>query len=187
MVKTLLRVLIFCAVFGSLFQVAPGQQSQTIQVEIAGGKMISAVLTDGEPVPTEDQRVKTEEPGILTSPSAEDSKGLNLIWNFSFRNKGVQRPTAVTVDDVTEDPISNLVKDGQPTLRDNVWRGRAQGIVISTKNLPWLFDSKPTIKVFRFVVRYQDNTESLLYQIAPYPVSAKEIIRFTAGQVPRRR
>ena len=159
------------------------QRTETVEIRIAGGKTISAAITGRGPVPVEDARVKIEVAGMLISPSRENSKEPLLIWNFSFRAKGAQQPIAVKVDDVTLDPILALVSDDKPVLRDNTWAGRANSIPITKEALPWVFDPRPTMKVFRFTVRYADDQESVLHQLAMYPASAKQAIRSHADKL----
>ena len=159
-----------------------GQQTKTLQLRIAGGKTISATVDDRGPFPAEDARVKIEVAGILVR-FREDRKEPQLVWNFSFRAKVREPVTAVKVDDVTEDPVGGLVSDSQPTLKEDVWRGTAQPIPISKETIPWLYDSKPMVKVFRFTVRYQDDSEAILHQLAWYPASFKETVRGHADKL----
>jgi hypothetical protein len=171
-----------CAVALVLTATAFAQQKKTIQVRVAEGKTISAVVDDQGPFPAEDARVKIEVAGILVMLEKE-RKEPQLVWNFSFRSKVNQSISGVKVDDVTKDPVASLVTDGHPVLKESVWRGTAPPIAINKQMTPWLYDSKPEIRVFRFTVRYQDESEIILHQLAFYPVSAKETVRTHAEKL----
>ena len=180
MIKSMLIVCFGACVI--LAQTTVAQPTKTVQLRIAGGKTISATVADGGPLPAEDARLKIEVAGILVR-FREDRKEPQLVWNFSFRAKVGQPVSAVNVDDVTEDPVSSLVSDSRPTLQDSVWRGFAQPIGITKEMIPWLYDSKPLVKVFRFTVRYEDDSESTLHQLAWYPASFKEAVRAHADKL----
>jgi hypothetical protein len=176
-------LLIVCFGAGVIWAAAAfAQQTKTMQLRIAGGKTISATVDDRGPFPAEDARVKIEVAGILIR-FREDRKEPQLVWNFSFRAKVSQPVSWVKVDDVTEDPVVGLVSDSQPALKENVWSGIAQPIAISKDTIPWLYDSKPMVKVFRFTVRYQDDSEAILHQLAWYPASFKETVRAHADKL----
>ena len=180
MIKSLVFVA-FCAGV-ILAPEAFAQQKQTLQLKIAEGRTISATFDDRGPFPAEDARVKVEVAGILVR-FREDRKEPQLVWNFSFRAKVSQLLSGVKVDDVTEDPVVGLVNDSHPTLKENLWSGTAQPITINKETVPWLYDSKPMIKVFRFTIAYQDGNESILHQLAYYPASFKETVRDHADKL----
>jgi hypothetical protein len=180
MIKSLL-IVAFCA--GVILPPAVfAQETKTIQLRIAEGKTILATVDDRGPFPAEDARVKIEVAGILVR-FREDRKEPQLVWNFSFRTKASQLVSGVKVDDVTEDPVAGLVSDGRPTLKENLWSGTAQPVPISKDTIPWLYDSKPMIKVFRFTVQYQDGSQAVLHQLAWYPASFKETVRAHADKL----
>lgn len=180
MVKWLLT-LVFC--IGMIpEQLAAAQPTKTIQVRIAEGKTISATVDERGPFPAEDATVKVEVAGILVR-FREDRKEPQLVWNFSFRAKVSQPITRVRIDDVTEDPVVGLIGDNQPTLKGNLWSGTAQPIAISKETIPWLYDSKPLIKVFRLTVQYDDGSEAILHQLSWYPASFKDTVRAHADKL----
>jgi hypothetical protein len=68
-------------------------------------------------------------------------------------------------------------------VRNDVWRGLAEPISVNKKALPWVYDSGPTMKVFRFTVRYNDDQRSILHQLAMFQPPAKEQIRERAALI----
>lgn len=155
----------------------------TVEIRIAGGKTIVATITAGGPVPAEDTRIKIEFAGLLVGAEPENSREPHLIWSFRVRNKRPQEPVAVTVDDVTFDPIVALVRDDNPSVRAGSWSGAARAIPLTKSALPWVFDSGSTMKVFRFTVRYADDQESVVHQLTMVPESAKETIRAQGNRI----
>ncbi len=159
------------------------QPTETIEIGIAGGQKITANIGRGGPVPAEDLRIKIEVAGILVGPSRTNSREPELVWNFSFRSKTNHNVLAVIVEDVTFDPIKTLVGDLEPVVRDNVWRGFAEPISVTKEALPWLYDDRATMKIFRFTVRYDDDQRSVLHQLAMYQAGAKEQLRERAAMI----
>jgi hypothetical protein len=176
-------VIVFCASLLALPLPAFSQPTETIEIRIAGGQKITANIRRGGPVRAEDLRIKIESAGIRVGPSSKDNRAPELIWNFSFQNKSTHNVAAVIVDDVTIDPVKTMVGDLEPVVRENVWSGLAEPIAVTKEALPWLFDSGPTMKVFRFTVRYDDDQRSILHQLAMFQPLAKEQIRETAALV----
>ena len=175
--------MIVVAILFALPDAASAQPTETTEIGIAGGQKIEARISRGGPVPAEDLRIKIEVAGMLVGPSSTNSREPELVWNFSFRNKTDHNVLAVIVDDVTFDPMKTLVSDLEPVLRNDVWRGFAEPIVVAKEALPWVYDSGPTMKVFRFTVRYDDDQRSVLYQLAMFQPLAKEQIRERASMV----
>jgi hypothetical protein len=175
--------LILAANLFALPLAAFSQPTETIEIGIAGGQKITANISRGGPVAAEDLRIKIEVAGIIVGPSRTNSREPELIWNFSFRNKTNHNVLAVIVDDVTFDPVKTLVGDLEPVSRNNVWRGFAEPIVVTKEALPWLYDERATMRVFRFTVRYDDDQRSVLYQLAMYQPLAKEQLRERAALV----
>ncbi|HKA33250.1 MAG TPA: hypothetical protein VKH64_08565 [Candidatus Binatia bacterium] len=182
MIKALL-ITFAAGVFIALPRAAFAQPTETIEVRIAGGQKIVANISRGGPVPAEDLRIKIEYAGMLVGPSRANSREPELIWNFSFRSKTNHNVLAVIVDDVTSDPVKTIVGDLEPVLRKDSWSGFAEPIVVTKEALPWVFDSGPTMKVFRFTVRYDDDQRSILHQLAMFSAAAKEQIRERAALV----
>lgn len=134
-------------------------------------------------MPAEDERVQIKIAGMLIGPTSENNRDPGLIWNFSFRNKWRRQPIAVTVDDVTFDPIVTVLSDDKPALSKDTWSQTARPIPITKEALPWVFDSRPSMKVFRFTVRYADDESSIVHQLALYSASAKQAIRSHADKI----
>lgn len=185
--RTLHLAKALAGIFGaSLFALplsALAQPTETIEIGIAGGQKIVANISARGPVPAEDLRIKIEVAGMFVGPSPKNSREPELVWNFSFRNKTNHNVLAVIVEDVTFDPIKTLVSDLEPVVRNDDWRGFAEPIGVTKEALPWVYDSGPTMKVFRFTVRYDDDQRSVLYQLAMFQPIAKEQIRERAALV----
>jgi hypothetical protein len=90
---------------------------------------------------------------------------------------------AVIVEDVTFDPVKTMVSDLEPVLREDAWRGFAEPLAITKEAVPWVYDDKPMMKVFRFTVRYDDDQQSILHQLAMFPAAAKKAILQAAANV----
>ena len=164
-------------------QGASAQRRQVLEIPIAEGRRISVAVMDGGPVPAENERLKIEIAGMVVSAAQDSQPGPALIWNFSFRVKDGASLGAVAVDDVTADPIAVMVNDNAPVLQNGTWGGRARPLLINARDLPWLYEPKPTIKVFRFTVRHADGEVSVLHQLAWFPVPTKNVIREHAEKV----
>jgi hypothetical protein len=178
-----LAAMIVAAILFALPDAASAQPTETIEIGIAGGQKIVTNISRGGPVPAEDLRIKIEFGGIIVGPSRTNSREPELVWNFSFRNKTNHNVLAVIVEDVTFDPVKTLVGDLEPVVRNDVWSGRAEPIVVTKEALPWVYDSGPTMKVFRFTVRYDDDQRSVLHQLVMFQPPAKEQIRERAALV----
>jgi|SRR6266850_2107733 len=176
-------VVVMAVLIATLGQTAAAQQQKVVEIPIAGGQRISVAIADAGPVPAENERLKIEVAGMLIRAAHEGQPGPFLLWNFSFRSKDGFVPIAVAVDDVTADPLVAVVNDTAPVLQNAIWGGRARPILINATNLPWVYEEKPTIKVFRFTVRQADGSASVLHQLAWFPASAKKAIRDHADKV----
>src|SRR5262249_6579694 len=150
---------------------------RVIDFKIAGGKTVAVSVTDSGPVPAENDRVKIEVAGMLILPSFQGRKGPFFLWNFAFRSKDGRPVSGVLIEDVTVDPIIELVADQKAHLQDGTWSGRGRPIAITREDLPWVFEPKDTLKVFRFTIRHADGGNSILHQLAWYSGSAKDAIR----------
>jgi len=185
--RTLCLAIVFAIIFGAILFAPPvaafAQPTETIEVGIAGGQKITAKITARGVLPTEDSRIKIEVAGMIVGPSPKNSREPELLWNFSFRSKTNHNVLAVIVEDVTFDPVKTMVSDLEPVLRKDAWSGFAEPIAVTKEALPWLFDERTTMRVFRFIVRYDDDQRSILHQLAMYPAGAKEAILSLANKL----
>lgn len=155
----------------------------TTEVKIAGGRTIPVPMTAEKAPPAANERLEIQLAGPVVAPSAETKNQPNLVWEFALRVKDGQPPKRVVVEDVTADPIVRLVIDEAPRLDRQRWAGQARPIHLTAENTAWVFDPKPTVKVFRFTVLLADGSESVLHQAASFPEPAKTLIRTHADKI----
>lgn len=169
------------AVLVSLCAVARVNAAQTVMVSfpISGGQTIKCPVTDGGPIPADNGTYK-----IIGAGFGMDKAGKAPVIFFGF-NFSVQKSVSLTrvmIEDVTDEKAILLVDDKNPKIESLLWTGKAAEQKISKSTTPWLFDNKPTIKVFRFTISATSSPDAVMYQPAWYPVQTKAQVLAWASQ-----
>jgi hypothetical protein len=142
---------------------------------IAGGQILRLPVTDGGPVPAENDKIKIEVAGFIIGPSAADPTVPSLIWMFNFATKTDQKIEQVVIEEVAaSDSAKLMLVDDRPNLKQGSWAGRSTPTKADRLSVPWLYSSKPSIFVFKFSVKVQGLPVQILYQPSWFPPAAKK-------------
>jgi hypothetical protein len=150
-----------------------------VSFPISGGQTVKCPVTDGGPIPADNGIYK-----IVGAGFGMDKEGKEPVIFFGF-NFSVQKPVPVTrvvVEDVTDEKAVLLVDDNSPKIESLLWTGKAAEQKVSKSTTPWLFDKKPTIKIFRFTISAAGSPATVMYQPAWYPVQTKAQVLKWASQ-----
>jgi hypothetical protein len=94
-------------------------------------------------------------------------------WSFSFRDSQPGQLRSVRVENISEPTPVVLVEDTAPELSNGIWTGYSGAIEPNLTEVPWLFDSSSSTRLFRFTIIDLNGTERSFVQGARYPVSRK--------------
>ncbi|HTD17508.1 MAG TPA: hypothetical protein VK673_20150 [Chthoniobacterales bacterium] len=95
-------------------------------------------------------------------------------WTFGLKLKQPVQLRSIRIEDVTEGSAVSLVNDQAPQVQGSAWTGYTGAIEPSASALPWLFDSTPAKRTFRFTVTDLNGQDSVLEQTVTYPVKTKK-------------
>jgi hypothetical protein len=95
-------------------------------------------------------------------------------WTFGLKLKQPVQLRSIRIEDVTEGSPVSLVNDQAPQVQGGAWTGYTGAIEPSASALPWLFDSTPARRTFRFTVTDLNGQDSVLEQTVTYPVKTKK-------------
>ena len=165
--KNLLSFIACCVAFSA--HTAEGR-TKTAKFTISGGQTVECPVTDGGPLPAEKGPFKVDVAGLTTDRVDGD---LVLKFVFGVTVQGTMELSRVRVQDVSGPDAVTLVDDKNPKIAKNQWSGYAKPVRLSASTTPWLFDGKPTIKVFQVTITSPDHSEIILYQPAWYSREAK--------------
>ena len=146
-----------------------------MELKISGGKTIKCAMSDAGPLPAQSGPYKMEVAGMMLNQD-EDSKSTSLIFTFGLRASTVALPTHIVVEDVSGAKAITVIDDGTPKFEKDYWKGNAAPVVLSEANTPWLFDGKPTIKVFKITISVKDAEDVIMYQPSWYATESKAMI-----------
>jgi hypothetical protein len=83
-------------------------------------------------------------------------------WTFGLRLKQPGQLRSIRIEDVTEGSPVSLVNDQAPQVQGGAWTGYTGAIEPTASALPWLFDSTPARRTFRFTVTDLNGQDSVL-------------------------
>lgn len=141
--------------------------------KIAGGEIVKCPTTDGGPLPAEFGSYKMEDAGPIIEKDS-DGKRMFMVFTFGMSVKQNAEPNHIKVEDVTDDNALTIVDDTSPKPENGYWKANADPVLITRESVPWLYDTEPTIKIFRITIEDKNSPEKIiLYQPAWFPVVAK--------------
>jgi hypothetical protein len=95
-------------------------------------------------------------------------------WTFGIKLRQPVQLRSIRIEDVTEGSAVSLVNDQAPQVQEGAWTGYTGAIEPSASALPWLFDSVPAKRTFRFTVTDLNGQDSVLDQTVTYSVKTKK-------------
>ena len=146
-----------------------------VEFKIAGGQIVKCPATDVGPLPAENGPYKMEVAAFMTGQD-ETGKHTFLIFTFGLTVQKKGKPAHITVEDVTDAAAVMMVDDKGPKIEKKYWRGDAAPLMVQEASTPWVFDQKPTIRIFRVTISAKDTPDVVLYQPAWYSAQAKSQI-----------
>lgn len=169
--KNLLVLLSLCVAVCS----QAAESSKMVEFKIAGGQVVKCPATDAGPLPAESGPYKMEVAAFMTGQD-ESKQHTFLIFTFGISVQKKGKPTHIRVEDVSDESAVTLVDDKSPKIEKKYWRGDAAPLMVQESSTPWVFDGKPTIRVFRVTISAKDGPDVVLYQPAWYSAQAKSQI-----------
>jgi hypothetical protein len=146
-------------------------------VTVAGGESVRVPIEHGAARHAENSDVKIESAGFVADRAKQE-----IVFVFGFREKKMEWPRSVTVEDVTGDNAELLLTDTTPRLaRDGTWKGTAAPLRKGDPGLAWLEKSGDTFKVFRLTIITADGRKLVMFQAAIWGAALKTTFRQMLG------
>jgi len=143
-------------------------------VPIAGGQSIALERQGTGFKSAENDRVVISDPSLQTVNL--DGK-YYLRWSFAIRSKQAAVLSTIRIEDVSDPVPLLLVNDVSPQLDAGQWTETAGLMDLPSASVRWLFESKETVRIFRFTISEPDGQSYVLYQGVPYSPTSKEALR----------
>ena len=153
----------------------PAKESKMVDFKIAGGQTVKCPITDSGPLPAEGGPYRVEEAGLAMGRD-ESGEHTFLIRTFGITVGRGGTPSHITVEDVTDDTAVLMVDDKDPKIVKGYWKGHASPLTLSEDSTPWIFDDKPTIKIYRITISAKNTPDVILYQPSWYAAQVKRSI-----------
>jgi len=149
-------------------------QVKEVAVVIFGDRKVSVTMKDGMPTPAEDKNIKIQVAGLGSSPDKSDPTKRTVFWMFGFTQKQGPKIIEINIEEMTSDKPDRLVTtDAAPTLKKDYWSFNAEPVVISESTTPWLYETRNSAFLFRFTIRFEGGSQSVLNQMSIFPGQAK--------------
>lgn len=139
-----------------------GQPVKDVPFVIAGGQVIQHPITDGGPLPAENEFFKIEAAGLAFS---RDQGNPTLRWVFGMTGKKGQKVDRVLIEMVApHDPALVLVDDKNPSFKGRNWSASTIPFPATKDKTPWLYQPNASVFVFRFTISVSGQTDQILFQ-----------------------
>lgn len=149
-------------------------QGKEVTVAIFGDRKVSVTMKDGMPISAEDKNIKIQVAGLGSSPDKSDPTKRTLFWMFGFTQKQGPKIIEIKLEELSSDKPDRLVTtDAVPNLKKDYWSFTAEPVVISESTTPWLYESRNSAFLFRFTIRFEGGSQSVLDQMSIFPGQAK--------------
>ena len=176
MLRKPLLVFLSLAITLSAFAAAA---SRMTEFKIAGGQTVKCPITDEGMLPAESGPYKMEVAAIMLG-KVEDQNITFITFTFGIDVSRKGKPTRIVVLDVSGEKEITLVDDPSPKIEKKYWKGDAKPLVVDENSTPWIFEKKPTTKVFKIIISAKDTADVIMYQPALYSVDFKRQIAMMA-------
>jgi hypothetical protein len=141
---------------------------------IAGGQSVALERQGTGFKPAENDRIIISDPSL----QAVNLDGKNYLrWSFALRPKQGAVLSTIRIEDVSDPAPLLLVNDVSPQLDAGQWMENAGLMDLPSASARWLFESKETVRIFRFTMSEPDGQSYVLYQGVRYSPASKEALR----------
>ncbi len=154
------------------------QPSFSAKTTTADGVVIEVPMSR-TPLVIEDDAISVKR--VLFTPVKVDKVSeITILFQLEFQ-KGL-KPVLITVDDVSDDPILNVMTVKDPPLSDkNHWNAASPPHNPADEYAKWMLTLDNTIKVYRFTVKLADGTTHVLRYPVYVPGMMKGYMRAQMG------
>jgi hypothetical protein len=160
---------------------APGclmQPTFSVKTTTADGVVVEVPLTKTLPV-IEDDAMSVNRV-LFTPVKVDKAYAITILFQLQFQ-KG-QKPVLIAIDDVSDDPILNVMTVKDPVLTDkNHWNSASPPHNPADEYAKWMLTLDNTIKVYRFTVKLADGTTHVLRYPVYVPGMMKGYMRSQMG------
>lgn len=155
------------------------QPDYSIKVTTGDNVELEVPITSAPVLNTGDEAVRVVDFRFV--PLSKDQvKAMGYMFKVKFL--GGNRPTSVVVDDVSDQPILNVIEDPAPKLFDtDYWIGNSPPYNPADEHVNWVSILDNGVRVFRFTVKLKDGTTHVLYLPLLMPASTKQMFRTQLG------
>lgn len=157
-----------------------GQPIILFPYKLAGGEVKHLPVTDGGPLPAEDDSIKIQVSGLFGSRPTEGQRAPQLEWVFGFTAKTPLEIARVKIEQVFPSDVPISVVDHveeAPLKKVRDWSKRAAAGDMTAEANPWFFKAQGSVFVFRFTVIPQSGKPIVLLQPTWISAPAKEALR----------
>jgi hypothetical protein len=144
--------------------------TRNVQIATGAGQTQSLEETKGDFAPAGDARFQIYPPELGAVMLDNDKY---VRWAFSFRDNQPGQLRSVRVENISDQTPEVLVEDTAPELSNGIWTGYSGAIEPNLTEVPWLFDSSQSTRLFRFTIIDLDGNQRSFVEGARYPVSRK--------------
>ncbi|MCA2997245.1 MAG: hypothetical protein ING75_01455 [Rhodocyclaceae bacterium] len=157
-----------------------GQPIILFPYRLAGGEVKHLPVTDGGPLPAEDDSIKIQVSGLIGSRASEGQRAPQLAWVFGFTANMPLEIARVKIEQVFPSEVAISVVDHveeAPLKKVRDWSKRAAAGDMTAEANPWFFKAQGSVFVFRFTIIPQSGKPIVLLQPTWISAPAKEALR----------
>jgi hypothetical protein len=108
--------------------------------------------------------------------------GKGVAFGFEVHFKEGARPVAISIDDVSDQPIMSVYTNNAPVLgKGNTWHALSAPHNASDVLIKWMMTLDNTVQVYRFTVKLADGTTHVLRYPIFAPAGMKTFMRTQIG------
>ena len=152
-------------------------QDQRIKLPVFGQDKIEIAINKGLPLPAEDKNIKIEVAGLVAGADKTESAKRSIFWIFGFTQKNDSKVARVRIEELFQGkPARLVITDGMPEIKNKQWSWSDEKLPISKETTPWLYDSKTSGFLFRFIIEFENGDQSILHQLSVISPQAKKYL-----------
>lgn len=163
-----------------------GQKVTDMPFPVAGGTTLMLPVTDGGPIPAQNDDIKIQVAGFVLHRAADHRSAPELSWTFAFTSRTGHRIEQVLVEEVGQGSTPRLMlADGAPRLEGGNWSGSTKAVSADPESAPWLYANSASVFVFKFSIKPEGMPVQTLYQPSWFSAQAKQAMMSGYRQQPR--
>lgn len=143
-----------------------GYEVKKVPFKTVENRVLYLPITDAGTIPAKKDGFTMRVAGFSINKSKIAKHQSEFMWNFSFKTTNKSKISHINIEEIyASDRVKLIAKVTNPQLKNGIWSYHTSPIIANKENLPWIFENRARICLFRISVDMKSDKKVVLHQL----------------------